>query len=129
MAAARFERGSEAKGGPFSGLCWPLCGEKLWQRDSPERCEIQVSTRSGCWPDPSISGEHLWHLTISEQNHCTGARTADLRPRGIIEMLDRRPIYRKTAAYSHFGREEPEFTWERTDRAADLRKATASNSS
>ena len=48
----------------------------------------------------------------------------DLRPRGIIEMLDlRRPIYRKTAAYGHFGREEPEFTWERTDKAADLRKA------
>ncbi|GGH51749.1 S-adenosylmethionine synthase [Comamonas phosphati] len=48
----------------------------------------------------------------------------DLRPRGIIEMLDlRRPIYSKTAAYGHFGREEPEFTWERTDKAAVLRAA------
>lgn len=48
----------------------------------------------------------------------------DLRPRGIIEMLDlRRPIYSKTAAYGHFGREEPEFTWERTDKAAALRAA------
>ena len=48
----------------------------------------------------------------------------DLRPRGIIEMLDlRRPIYAKTAAYGHFGREEPEFTWERTDKAAALRAA------
>lgn len=48
----------------------------------------------------------------------------DLRPRGIIEMLDlRRPIYSKTAAYGHFGREEPEFTWERTDRVAALRAA------
>ena len=47
----------------------------------------------------------------------------DLRPAGIIKMLDlRRPIYEKTAAYGHFGRELPEFTWERTDRAEDLRK-------
>src|SRR3989304_7874974 len=45
-----------------------------------------------------------------------------LTPRGIIESLDlRRPIYRKTAAFGHFGRCEPEFTWERTDKAAVLR--------
>ena len=45
-----------------------------------------------------------------------------LTPRGIIESLDlRRPIYRKTAAYGHFGRSEPEFTWERPDRAPELR--------
>ena len=48
----------------------------------------------------------------------------DLRPKGIIQMLDLlRPIYSKTAAYGHFGREEPEFTWERTDKAAELRAA------
>jgi S-adenosylmethionine synthetase len=48
----------------------------------------------------------------------------DLRPKGIVQMLDLlRPIYRKTAAYGHFGREEPEFTWERTDRAAALKAA------
>jgi S-adenosylmethionine synthetase len=47
-----------------------------------------------------------------------------LTPRGIIESLDlRRPIYRKTAAFGHFGRSEPEFTWERTDKAASLRSA------
>ena len=47
-----------------------------------------------------------------------------LTPRGIIESLDlRRPIYRKTAAFGHFGRTEPEFTWERTDKAAALRTA------
>jgi S-adenosylmethionine synthetase len=46
-----------------------------------------------------------------------------LTPKGIIESLNlRRPVYRKTAAYGHFGRSEPEFTWERTDKAADLRK-------
>jgi S-adenosylmethionine synthetase len=48
----------------------------------------------------------------------------DLRPKGIIQMLDLlRPIYEKTAAYGHFGREEPEFTWERTDKAHALRSA------
>jgi S-adenosylmethionine synthetase len=48
----------------------------------------------------------------------------DLRPKGIVQMLDLlRPIYEKTAAYGHFGREEPEFTWERTDKAALLRDA------
>lgn len=48
----------------------------------------------------------------------------DLRPKGVIQMLDlQRPIYSKTAAYGHFGREEPEFTWEMTDRAPLLRSA------
>ena len=48
----------------------------------------------------------------------------DLRPRGIIQMLDlNRPIFSKTAAYGHFGREEPEFTWEKTDKAQILRTA------
>ena len=51
-------------------------------------------------------------------------RQFDFRPRAIIEYLDlRRPIYRKTAAFGHFGRSEPEFTWERTDRIKDLRNA------
>ena len=45
-----------------------------------------------------------------------------MTPRGIIETLDlRRPIYKKTAAFGHFGRTEPEFTWERTDKAKALR--------
>ena len=48
----------------------------------------------------------------------------DLRPKGIINMLNLlRPIYQKTAAYGHFGRDEPEFTWESTDKAATLRAA------
>jgi S-adenosylmethionine synthetase len=48
----------------------------------------------------------------------------DLRPKGIVQMLDLlRPIYAKTAAYGHFGRSEPEFSWERTDRAQALREA------
>ena len=48
----------------------------------------------------------------------------DLKPRGLIQMLDLlRPIYRNTAAYGHFGREEPDFTWEKTDKADALRDA------
>ena len=48
----------------------------------------------------------------------------DLRPAAILRDLDlRRPIYRKTAAYGHFGRADPDFTWERTDKAAALRAA------
>jgi S-adenosylmethionine synthetase len=48
----------------------------------------------------------------------------DLRPKGIIQMLDLlRPVYEKTAAYGHFGRDEPEFSWERSDKAAVLRSA------
>jgi S-adenosylmethionine synthetase len=51
-------------------------------------------------------------------------RYFDLRPKGIVQMLDLlRPIYQKTAAYGHFGREEPEFTWEATDKAAILAEA------
>ena len=48
----------------------------------------------------------------------------DLRPKGIIQMLDLlRPIYTRTASYGHFGRDEPDFTWEVTDKAAALRAA------
>ena len=48
----------------------------------------------------------------------------DLRPKGIVQMLDLlRPIYEKTASYGHFGRELPEFSWERTDKAAALKAA------
>ena len=52
------------------------------------------------------------------------AQHFDLRPKGIVQMLDLlRPIYEKTAAYGHFGRDEPEFSWEKTDKAAALREA------
>jgi S-adenosylmethionine synthetase len=48
----------------------------------------------------------------------------DLRPRGIVNMLDLlRPIYTSTASYGHFGRDEPDFTWEVTDKAAELKAA------
>jgi len=48
----------------------------------------------------------------------------DLRPKGLVAMLNlKRPIYRKTAAYGHFGREDKDFTWEKTDKASTLKRA------
>ena len=89
------------------------------------KCTIQVSYAIGVARPTSvmvttygtgkISDEKLGKLV---QEHF------DLRPKGIVQMLDLlRPIYEKTAAYGHFGREEPEFSWERTDKAAALKAA------
>jgi len=90
-----------------------------------ERCEIQVSYAIGVAEPTSISVNTFGTGKLSDAAIIELIRQHfDLRPRGIIEMLDlRRPIYRATAAYGHFGREEPDFTWERTDKAAALAKA------
>jgi S-adenosylmethionine synthetase len=89
-----------------------------------ERAQVQVAYAIGV-PEP---------VSIMVHTHGTGRiperkleevvrRQFDFRPRAIIEYLDlRRPIYRKTAAFGHFGRSEAEFTWERTDRVKDLRE-------
>jgi S-adenosylmethionine synthetase len=89
------------------------------------KCLVQVSYAIGVAQPTSvmvttqgtgrISDEKLAQLVLAN---------FDLRPRGIIQMLDLlRPIYEKTAAYGHFGREEPEFTWERTDKVLALKQA------
>jgi S-adenosylmethionine synthetase len=90
-----------------------------------DRCEIQVSYAIGVAEPTSISIETFGTAKVDEERIAQLVREHfDLRPYGIVKMLDLiRPIYRKTAAYGHFGREEPEFTWERTDRAAALRDA------
>jgi S-adenosylmethionine synthetase len=90
-----------------------------------DRCEIQVSYAIGVAEPTSISIETFGTAKIDEERIAALVREHfDLRPYGILQMLDLvRPIYRKTAAYGHFGREEPDFTWERTDRAAALRDA------
>ncbi len=87
------------------------------------RCEIQVSYAIGVAEPTSISIETFGTARIPEEKIVQLVREHfDLRPYGIGRMLDLvRPIYRKTAAYGHFGREEPEFTWERTDKAEALR--------
>ena len=89
------------------------------------RCEVQVAYAIGVARPVSLMVE-----TFGTEKAAVGAieravaEVFDLRPGAIIDALDlRRPIYRKTAAYGHFGRELPEFTWERTDKADALRKA------
>ena len=90
-----------------------------------DRCEIQISYAIGV-PDPtSISVDTFGTGKITNDKIEVLVREHfDLRPMGLITMLDLiRPIYQATAAYGHFGREEPEFTWERTDMADTLRDA------
>jgi len=88
-----------------------------------ERCEIQVSYAIGVAEPTSIAINTFGTNTIAEDAIAELVREHfDLRPQGIIDMLDlRRPIYRATAAYGHFGREEDNFTWEKTDKAAALK--------
>lgn len=89
------------------------------------KCEIQVSYAIGVAEPTSISINTFGTGKVADEVIIKLVREMfDLRPRGIIEMLDlRRPIYRDTAAYGHFGRELPNFTWEKTDKAHELRKA------
>jgi S-adenosylmethionine synthetase len=92
-----------------------------------DRCEIQVSYAIGVAEPTSISVNTFGTGKVSDLKIVQAVREVfDLRPRGLIAMLDlKRPIYQKTAAFGHFGREEPEFTWERTDRADALRAAAS----
>jgi S-adenosylmethionine synthetase len=88
-----------------------------------DRCEIQVSYAIGVAEPTSISIDTFGTGKIADAKIVELVRRHfDLRPKGLIKMLDLlRPIYQKTAAYGHFGREEPEFSWEKTDKAAALR--------
>ncbi len=90
-----------------------------------DKCEIQVSYAIGVAEPTSISINTFGTGKISDEKIVECVREHfDLRPRGLIEMLDlKRPIYRATAAYGHFGRELPEFTWEKTDKAEALKAA------
>jgi S-adenosylmethionine synthetase len=90
-----------------------------------DRCEIQISYAIGVAEPTSISIDTFGTGKLSDEAIVNLVREHfDLRPKGLIEMLDlKRPIYLATAAYGHFGREEPDFTWEKTDKAGDLSKA------
>jgi len=87
------------------------------------RCQIQVSYAIGIAKPTSVMVTTFGTGKISDEKLAELVREHfDLRPKGIVQMLDLlRPIYSKTAAYGHFGREEPEFSWERTDKAQALR--------
>jgi S-adenosylmethionine synthetase len=87
-----------------------------------ERCEVQVSYAIGVAEPTSIMVETFGTGTISNERMTNLVRKHfDLTPYGLKHMLDLvRPIYQKTASYGHFGRTEPEFTWEKTDKADEL---------
>ena len=89
-----------------------------------DKCEVQISYAIGvakptsvhvdCFGTNKIPEERIMELILEN---------FDMRPRAIIEHLNlRRPIYRKTAAYGHFGRKDEDFTWEKTDKAEILRE-------
>ncbi len=87
------------------------------------KCLVQVSYAIGVAQPTSVWVTTQGTGKISDEQIAELVkRHFDLRPKGIVQMLDLlRPIYQKTAAYGHFGRDEPEFTWENTDKAAALR--------
>ncbi|AMV72557.1 S-adenosylmethionine synthetase [Desulfuromonas sp. DDH964] len=89
-----------------------------------DKCEVQVAYAIGVAQPVSVMINTFGTGKIPSNDIARIAQEEfDMRPRAIIETLDLlRPIYRKTAAYGHFGRELPEFTWERTDRVESLRK-------
>ncbi len=90
-----------------------------------DRCEIQVAYAIGVAHPLSINVETFGTGKIEDEKIARIVRDVfDLRPGAILRDLNlRRPIYRKTAAYGHFGREEEEFTWEKTNKVADLKAA------
>jgi len=87
------------------------------------RCTVQVSYAIGVARPTSVMVETYGTGKVSNERLTELVlKHFDLRPKGIVKMLDLlRPIYAKTAAYGHFGRDEPEFTWEAVDKAAALR--------
>ncbi len=88
-----------------------------------DKCQIQISYAIGVAQPTSVMVTTYGTGKISDEKIAELVKKHfDLRPKGIVQMLDLlRPIYEKTAAYGHFGREEPEFRWEATDKAAALR--------
>ncbi len=88
-----------------------------------ERCEVQVAYAIGIAKPVSLMVNTFGTGKVADDRICDLIREHfDLRPKGIIQALDLlRPIYRKTAAYGHFGRDEPEFTWEALDKVEALR--------
>ena len=92
-----------------------------------DRCEIQISYAIGVAEPTSISIDSFGTGKVSEERLIQLVRRHfDLTPFGIMEMLDLlRPIYKATAAYGHFGREEADFSWERTDKAELLKMEAA----
>ena len=94
-----------------------------------DRCELQLAYAIGVAEPTSVQIDTFGTGKISNEKLVEIVRKHfDLRPAGIIKMLDLlRPIYKKTAAYGHFGREDEDFTWEKTDRAEELKQYLPQN--
>ena len=90
-----------------------------------DRCEVELAYAIGVSKPLSIMVDTFGTAHVAEDKIVEAVeKTFDLRPGAIIRDLDlRRPIYEKTAAYGHFGREDPDFTWEKTDRVEELKAA------
>ena len=91
-----------------------------------QKCEVQIAYSIGVAEPVSVMVDLMGTGVVPEGKvRKSILEIFDLRPAAIIEYLDLlRPIYRKTSAYGHFGRSEPEFTWEKTDMAESLREKT-----
>ena len=123
-------------GGAFSGkdpskvdrsaaYAWRYVAKNIVAAGLADRCEILVSYAIGVAEPTSISIDTFGTGKLSDDKIEELVREHfDLRPKGLIAMLDlKRPIYKKTAAYGHFGRDDADFTWEKTDKADALKAA------
>jgi S-adenosylmethionine synthetase len=88
-----------------------------------DSCEVQLAYAIGVADPVSVYIDCRDTNKVPVEKMCSMVREVfDMRPRAIIDYLDlKRPIYKKTAAYGHFGRSDPDFTWESTSRADELR--------
>ena len=108
-------------GGAFSGKD---CTKNIVAAGLADKCEIQLSYAIGVAQPTSIMVDTFGTGKIAEDKLVDMVReNFDLRPAGIIKMLDlRRPIYKQTAAYGHFGRNDLDLPWEKLDKAETLKK-------
>jgi S-adenosylmethionine synthetase len=122
----RVLRQGPVQGGPLGGLRHALGGQERRGAGLARRCEVQVAYAIGKAHPVGLFVETFGTETLPvDRIQDAVVEIFDLRPAAIIRDLDLlRPIYAQTAAYGHFGRDVPDFTWERTDRVDALRTAT-----
>ncbi|MBL7055297.1 methionine adenosyltransferase [Candidatus Woesearchaeota archaeon] len=92
--------------------------------DLADRCEVQLSYSIGISKPTSVNIETFGTSNVDEEKIADAVgKVFDLRPKAIVKQLKlKRPIFQKTAAYGHFGREDPDFTWEKTDKVSELQE-------
>ncbi len=112
------------QGGPECLLHGTVYSQNLVASGIADKCEIQVAYAIGVAEPVSLMVDFMGTGKIPESKAVEiVGKVFDLKPAAIIQTLDLlRPIYRKTAAYGHFGRNDPDFYWERTDKADQIRE-------